>query len=311
MKIIIATTITVLCTFLLNAQGKNYEEWYLTTADSISIFVKEITSTSKDTVIVVHGGFGANHDYMLDAIKGLEKKFHFILYDQRGSLLSPAPVGKLTFQKNVNDLYELVTELKLKKVKLLCHSMGTLIGMEFAKQHPDLIDKLVLTGALIPKADSISSVFSERSDKHIAFLTSRKEALSLQDKYVKIDREKKRPLTDKELTDSWRIYFASVNIYQMKNYKNVKGGKAYYKNEASVMAETVDWNYDYRSLLNSLNATVIQGQYDFLDFNLTTYKEQIKGYTNIQTKIIPNAGHNSWIDSPELFKKYLFYGLTN
>lgn len=65
------------------AQDKRYEEWYLKTKDTISIFVKEIKSASKDTVIVVHGGFGANHDYMLDAIKGLESKFYFILYDQQ------------------------------------------------------------------------------------------------------------------------------------------------------------------------------------------------------------------------------------
>jgi proline iminopeptidase len=55
------------------AQDKNYEEWYLTTKDSVAIFVKEIKSQSKDTVIVIHGGFGANQDYMLVAIKGLGK----------------------------------------------------------------------------------------------------------------------------------------------------------------------------------------------------------------------------------------------
>lgn len=287
------------------AQDEKYEEWYLKTADSVSIFVKEIKSTSRDTVIVVHGGFGANHDYMLDAIKGLEKKFLFILYDQRGSLLSPAPVEKLTFQKNVNDLYELVTELRLKKVKLLCHSMGTLVAMEFAKQHPEVITSIVLTGAILPNAKNISDVFSEQMGKNLEFLAKRPEVKKLKQYYI----DKKASLTDKEKTRFWRISYAEGNIYNITKWNLLKGGQIYYNQQAAVMAETVNWDYDYRALLNNLNTTIIQGQFDFLDFNLSNYKAQITGYNKIKTKIIPNAGHNSWIDNPKLFREYLLMGL--
>lgn len=302
--LILATTLFISLT--IKAQDKNYEEWYLTTKDSINIFVKEVKSTSKDTVIVVHGGFGANHDYMLDAIKGLENKFHFILYDQRGSLLSPAPIEKLTFQNNVNDLFELVTELKLKKVKLFCHSMGTLVGMEFAKQHPELLSNLILTGAVIPNAKNSKDVFSEQMDKNIDFLANRPEVKNLKKYFI----ENKTNLTDKEKTEYWRIRFAEANIYDMSKWKLLKGGRIYYNQQASIMSETVNWNYDYRTLLNSLKTTIIQGQYDFFDFNLVNYKEHTKEFKNIEIEIIPNAGHNSWIDNSNLFEKYLVNGLT-
>ena len=287
------------------AQDKRYEEWYLKTKDTISIFVKEIKSASKDTVIVVHGGFGANHDYMLDAIKGLESKFYFILYDQRGSLLSPAPVRKLTFKANVNDLYELVDELKLKKVKLLCHSMGTLVAMEFASQHPEIISTIVLPGAILPNAKAISDVFSEQMGKNLEFLANRPEVKELKQYYI----DKKASLTDKENTRFWRIGFAEGNVYNIAKWNLLKGGQIYYNQQAAVMAETVNWDYDYRALLNNLNTTVIQGQYDFLDFNLSNYKAQITGYDKIKTKIIPDAGHNSWIDNSKLFRDYLMAAL--
>ncbi len=290
----------------LKAQDKNYEEWYLNTKDSLRIFVKELRSKSNDTVIVVHGGFGANHDYMLDAIKGIEDQFHFILYDQRGSLLSPASIDKLTFQKNVNDLYELITKLKIKKVKLVCHSMGTLVGMEFAKLYPNLVSKLILTGAIIPKADSISDVFSEQMNKNITYLENRPEVKTEKKYYI----DNKKNLTDKEKTELWRINFAQGNIYNISKWKLLKGGQIYYSQEASVMAQTVNWNYDYRSTLNNLKATIIQGQFDFLDFNLANYKSKLTGYRNIELIIIPNAGHNSWIDNPSLFSKYLLMAMT-
>lgn len=295
----------------LSAQDKNYCEWYLQRED-VDIFVKEL-GTGKDTVIVVHGGFGANHDYMLDAIKGLEKKIHFVLYDQRGSLLSPTKKENLTFQKNVDDLYSLVKALKLKKAKILCHSMGTLVGMELTKQHPELVSNLVLTGTIAPRSDSLRSVFSERYEKQIYFLTKRQEVAELikpfKDKGVdslkSISDIEKFKFSHKELTEYWRINFAAANIYDIKKYNLLKGGRAYYNQDASAIVETVNWNYDYRSVLNNTKTTIINGAYDFLDFNGDNLKALLDEFPNIRLEIIPNAGHNSWVDNPKLFKQYL------
>ena len=96
----------------------------------------------------------------------------------------------------------------------------------------------------------------------------------------------------------------------MSKWKLLKGGQIYYNQQASIMAETVNWDYDYRSLLDGLKTTIIQGQYDFLDFNLSNYKEKTKEFKNIEIRMIPNAGHNSWIDNSKLFRKYLVSSLT-
>jgi len=297
---------------MLYAQDKNYSEWYLQ-QDDADIFVKEI-GHGKDTVIVVHGGFGANHDYMLDAVEGLQDKFRFIFYDQRGSLLSPTAKENLTFQKNVDDLLALTKALKLDKTKIFCHSMGTLVGMEFTRQHPDRVSHLVLSGAVLPKSDSMKSVFSERVDRQVAFLSGRKEVATLIQPFKEkgiddlrsIDDIENSKLSHKDLTDYWRIGFASVNIYDMNKYQLVKGGRAYYKQDAAVMTETVNWNYDYRNILNNkVKTTIINGDHDFFDFNGEIFTSLLKGYDRIALKIIPKAGHNSWIDHPLLFRKEL------
>lgn len=192
-------------------QSKDYMEWYLSTPDSLDtynqdIYVREL-GTGKDTVIVIHGGFGANHDYMFDTIQGLEKKYHFVLYYQRGSLLSPAPKEKLTFQKNVNDLDLLIQQLGCKKVKIMAHSMGTLVAMEYLKQHPEKVSNLVLIGAMFPQSDSIGSVFSKRYEEQIAYLTSRAEikALPIYKRSVELNR---KFTSNKEKSDFNRMVFA-------------------------------------------------------------------------------------------------------
>jgi pimeloyl-ACP methyl ester carboxylesterase len=301
-----------LTTFLLyislNAQDKNYEEWYLKTNDKQDIFVKEL-GTGKDTVIVVHGGFGANHDYMTDIAKGLEKKYHFIFYDQRGSLLSWVPDSLITFQKNVEDLYYLTKALKLKKVKLLCHSMGTLIGMEFQKQYPDVIEKLVLVGSLFIKSDSAQTIFSKQMEKNIEWLITQKKYTDLITRY----EERKEKLSDKEKTEFWRIQFAGANIYNIDKWNLVKGGQAYYNpNTGSLMSKSFDFKYDYSTSLtkNKFNATLIQGQYDFLDFEANKHKQLI-GRLPVNIVVIKNAGHNIWIDQPKLFRRELIRAISS
>lgn len=290
-------------------QSKDYSEWYLRTPDSLDVYNQDIyvreQGTGKDTVIVVHGGFGANHDYMLDAIQGLEEKYHFVLYDQRGSLLSPAPKEKLTFQKNVGDLDLLIRQLGTKKVKIMAHSMGTLVAMEYLSQHPEKVSNLVLIGAILPKADSMTGVFSKRMNEQLKFLGSRPEvkALPIYKRYKEL---KGKFTSDRERSDFNRMSFAISNIYKIDRYKLVRGGFHYYKEDASVMSETVNWKYDYRKFLNdNAKTTVIFGDHDFLDFNGEVYRELIRNYKNINFRLIKSAGHNIWVDQPEIFKKEL------
>ena len=306
----LAPIIFLLIAVSLSAQQNKYEEWYFNTKDSLRIYVKESLSTSKDTVIVLHGGFGANHYYMLDATKGLEGRFHFVFYDQRGSLMSQpsAPEKYLTFDKNVGDIETLMTALNIKKAKFLCHSMGTLVGMEFLKQHPEMVKNMVLVGAMTPVAKSVDDVFTKRQTEQVKFLMERKEVKDLLQPY-----EKKQNLSPREATRKWKIQFASVNSYQLnKSLQNFKGGMAYFNQKvANVMPKTVNWNYDYLDAMNKNGKiTIINGEYDFMDFGSKTYSENIKNYPSIDLKVIPNSGHNVWSDEPEHFKEELEKALS-
>ena len=79
------------------------EEWYLETKDKdIRLYVKEFGYG--DTLVVVHGGFGAEYSYLLDPLENLAKKYHLLFYDQRGSLRSPCPDSLITVYKHVEDI---------------------------------------------------------------------------------------------------------------------------------------------------------------------------------------------------------------
>ena len=303
--------------FIAFTQDKNYSEWYLQRQD-INIYVRE-EGTGKDTVVVVNAGFGSNLNYMLDAVSGLNDKFHFVHYDQRGSLLSPCDKENLTFQKNVEDLYALIKALRANKVKLICHAMGSLVGMEFIKLHPDLVSNVVFINSIIPKSDSMKSVFTQRVFKQVDSLQKRPEIGKLlkpfkengYDQINSLEDLDSIQLTQKQITEAWRISFASSNIYDISKYNLLKGGRAFFKADAYIMTESINWNFDYRPVLNNLKSvTFIQSQYDYLDFNADLHSQQLKDFPNIKLQLLKNAGNYAWIDDPAKFSSLLIEGLT-
>ncbi len=279
-----------------------YEEWYLHTEDKVQLYVKEF-GQGKDPVIVVHGGFGANQNYMWKAVEGLENDFHFIFYDQRGSLLSPCDPAKISLDKHVEDLKSLIEELKIEKAKIFCHSMGTRIGMEFINKYPEKVVNLVLVGSLFSKVETARDIFNERMQEQGEYLIARDEVQKLLAAY-----KDEALLSAKEKTEKWRIEFSALNLFDMSKIREMQGaGGVFYSQEAgsAVQQNGISWEYDYRDILNDGKATIIMGEYDYLDFNGKIHQEQLKNYPNVAVKVIKNSCHNIWLDNPEVFRDEL------
>ena len=84
-------------------------------------------------LLVLHGGPGASHDYMLPQMLALADEYRLIFYDQRGGGRSrsddPSPV---TWMTHVADLAALVRELSLEPLTLVGYSWGGLLAMLYA-----------------------------------------------------------------------------------------------------------------------------------------------------------------------------------
>lgn len=84
-------------------------------------------------VLVLHGGPGAHHDYLLPHLLDLADEFELVFYDQRGGGRSrtddPAPI---TWQVHVADLACVAAELVPGPVHLLAYSWGALLALLYA-----------------------------------------------------------------------------------------------------------------------------------------------------------------------------------
>ena len=93
-------------------------------------------------VVVLHGGPGAHHDYLLPQYDRLAQGRSLFYYDQRGGGRSPVerevPVG---WREHVADLDAVRGALKLERVTLCGYSWGGLLAVLYLLEHPDRVER--------------------------------------------------------------------------------------------------------------------------------------------------------------------------
>ena len=96
-------------------------------------------------VVVLHGGPGASHDYLLPQYDLLAQGRSLFYYDQRGGGQSPVsrdtPVG---WQEHVADLDGIRAQLGLERLTLCGYSWGGLLAVLYFLAHPDHVERLAL-----------------------------------------------------------------------------------------------------------------------------------------------------------------------
>jgi pimeloyl-ACP methyl ester carboxylesterase len=202
------------------------DDWYLETSDETNLYVVEYGTAAApgDTVVVLHGGWGAEYSYLWPAVEPLADQYHFVLYDQRGSFRSPAPDSMISLQRFVSDLEALRRELDQEQLTIFAHSMGSRLAYAYLNKHPEHVRRLVLAGPVVPTGFSAADPEKMRNarEQFVRWAKEREEA-EIADEGL--DRDS---LSDREKTARWRIGFASGNIYHIERWRQMQGGRAFY-----------------------------------------------------------------------------------
>ncbi len=96
-------------------------------------------------VVLIHDGIA--HSVVWDAVwPAFCKQFHTIRYDRRGYGRSPATTQPYF---ETDDLQALLKHLQIKRAMLVGSSHGGALAINFTLEHPDLVEQLVLVGAVV------------------------------------------------------------------------------------------------------------------------------------------------------------------
>ena len=109
------------------------------------IRIFERRTGSGPPTVVLHGGPGAHHDYLLPAFDALARSRELIYYDQRGggrsAVSRETPVG---WKEQVADLEELRTLWGLDQMTVAGYSWGGLLALLYAVEFPARVARLAL-----------------------------------------------------------------------------------------------------------------------------------------------------------------------
>ncbi len=116
------------------------------------------------SVVVLHGGPGAHHDYLLPQYDRLAPGRALRYYDQRGggrsAVARDVAVG---WREHVADLEALRDHWRLDRLTLLGYSWGGLLAVLYALEHPDRIAGLALVSAA-----PVTAVWREEFERRFA-----------------------------------------------------------------------------------------------------------------------------------------------
>ena len=112
-------------------------------------------------IILLHGLMGGveNFGEMVDFISEEYKVYGLDLKLFEGSIL------KVSVKSLSDYLYEFMNHLELSSAILLGNSMGGHIALIFSKEHPDMVDGMILTGSSGLYESAMGDSFPRRGDK--------------------------------------------------------------------------------------------------------------------------------------------------
>lgn len=278
------------------------------------------TKYENPVILFLHGGPGSASSIFAHAFQEKwEDIFTVVHWDQRGSgkTLTKNSDKYPTIDLLLMDLFEIIQYLKKKynknKIIILGHSWGSVLGSIFVKQYPEEVDFYIGVGQVINKLEN--ERVSYKKVKELILQANDKNSLKeleaigdypgdkLDDKWLKkcIKLRKlqgKYNLAVKSNSPAFKIIFTSPVFKFSDITALIKGSKANrelinFLGSFDLSSEPLEYKVPIYYILgeNDWATPYIVAQEYFNRIN-APYKKLF---------IIPNAGHMTMIDQPELF----------
>lgn len=141
-KIIFLALLSPLCLFAQIHYGSNHGKYI--TINSTKVYYEEYGNGQP--LLMLHGGLGDISDFA-KVIPKLSKKYRVIIPDMPGLGRSDYAKNILSYELFADYQYKLIEQLSLKNLLMIGWSDGANTALILAKNHPERIKKIIISGA--------------------------------------------------------------------------------------------------------------------------------------------------------------------
>jgi pimeloyl-ACP methyl ester carboxylesterase len=230
------------------------------------------TFGSGSPIVFLHGGIHHFANSFSVQRDDFARSHTVIGIDQRGHGHSPDDVRPFSYEAMADDTAAVIRHLGLGPVDVVGHSDGGNVGLRLARAHPELVRRLVVSGANLRPGlppDELQRRIAWSPQQLAEFL----------------------PKLEQQLPANFRTEYESVAPEGLAHWKAFLA-KSYRLWLTPVVINAADLKAIQVPVL------VIAGDKDFSTLEDTA--EIYRGLANAQLFIVPGAGHGTFSDRPEL-----------
>ena len=250
-------------------------------------------------LLIIHGGPGLDHSYLLPQMAKLADTYELIFFDQRGCGQSTLHVDStaMTIDAMVEDIDKVRDAYNLNTVNLMGHSWGGLLAMLYAIRHGDRLNSLILVNSTPP-----TSALRDSSFRIMAARTT--PADSIREASI-VQTAGFKHQDPSAVHEYFRLMFRGtfrnphdedeLNLTFRPDYAERSALLKYLARDTTLR------NYDLLSQLESISCPVliIGGDYDMVP---PASNEAIhRRISGSQLVIMKNCGHFPFIETPDQF----------
>lgn len=259
-------------------------------------------------IILLHGGPGFDHHYLLPDMDRLADAFRLIYYDQRGR---GKPAGKVdpaevSIQSEIDDLERVRAYFQLERAALLGHSWGGLLAMEYALRYPERVSHLILLNTA-PASHADCVLFEQERDGKAPDDAALMRELQSSPAYEEGDLEAR--------TTAYRVYFrATLRSPELLN-RLIEHLQTGWTKEDVLTTRAIGqrlWGETYESpgydLLPKLTGLriptlILHGDYDFVPVACAAHIAE--AIPDARFVVLKDCGHFSYLERPDEVRQIL------
>jgi len=279
--------------------------------DAHGVLIYTKTIGRGDPLVIVHGGPGASHDYLLPYLLPLARHNRLVFIDERGSGRSEKleDAKQYTVENMADDLESVRQALGLGRINLLGHSYGGVLAQAYALKYEANLSHLVLCSTF-SSTKAVNEVFVRMKATMAPALRRRIDSLEAVGLYGHgKDYERNRYTSDYMIAAWGEGYFP----YTYRNHPDA--------NFDPVMNGVMSWDL-YREMWGSHGEFVIDGNLASVEYDqrleslkvptLITVGDHDQCAPSLAEEIhthipgsklvtIPDSGHMTFVDQPAFF----------
>lgn len=265
-------------------------------------------------LVIIHGGPGASHDYFLPYLLPLMRSNKLVFIDERGSGKSSKleDAKQYTIANMVEDIETVRQALGLGKISLLGHSFGGALVQAYALKYQKNLSHLIL-GSTFASIKELNEALARMKADMTPADRDRVNALEAAGLFGKGEAWERGRYPEEYAKLAWgKGYFPFVYFnrpdpnYDPLGENTTTAWDVYREMWGSDGEFVVDGNLKEVEYVNRLSeikvpTLIIVGDHDESDPKMSReMQEKIAGSKLV---ILPNSGHMTFVDQPEMFLK--------